>query len=64
MKNKILLYEQFLNEAYRRAEFQKVMITRRAELKDSFITGLAYSTKEYWVILTREFEETEIPKEL
>jgi hypothetical protein len=64
MKNKILLYEQFLNEAYRRAEFQKVMITRRAELKDSFITGPAYSTKEYWVILTREFEETEIPKEL
>lgn len=64
MKNKILLYEQFLNEAYRRAEFQKVMITRRAELKDSFITGPAYSTKEYWVILTREFEEMEVPKEL
>lgn len=64
MKNKILLYEEFLNEAYRRAEFQKVMITRRAELKDSFITGPNYSTKDYWVVLTRGTEETEVPKEL
>lgn len=64
MKNKILLYEEFLNEVYKGAEFQKVMITRRAELKDSFITGPNYSSKDYWVILTRGTEETEVPKEL
>lgn len=66
MKNfkRIKLFEEFLNEAYMREEFQKVMITRRAELKDSFITGPEYSTKDYWVVLTRGTEETDVPKEL
>lgn len=64
MKTKIMLFEEFLNEAYIRDEFQKVMITRRAELKDSFITGPKYTTKDYWVILTGGTEPIEVPKDL
>jgi glutathione synthase/RimK-type ligase-like ATP-grasp enzyme len=64
MKTRILLFEEFLNEAYKRAEFQKVMITRRADLDDSFITGPEYSTHEYWTIITREDEPTTVPKDL
>jgi hypothetical protein len=63
-KNKIMLFEQFLNEAYKRDEFQKVIITRRAELKDSFITGPKYTPKDYWVIVTRGTELESIPKDL
>lgn len=64
MKTRILLFEEFLHEAYKRAEFQKVMITRRADLDDSFITGPEYSTHEYWTIITREDEPTTVPKDL
>ncbi len=64
MKTRILLFEEFLHEAYKRAEFQKVMITRRAGLDDSFITGPEYSTHEYWTIITREDEPTTVPKDL
>ena len=63
-KNKIMLFEQFLNESYKRDEFQKVMITRRAELKDSFITGPKYTPKDYWVVVTRGTELESIPKDL
>lgn len=61
---KIMLFEQFLNEAYLREEFQKVMITRRAELKDSFITGPKYTTKDYWVTLTGGTKAIDVPKDL
>lgn len=63
-KKKIMLFEQFVNESYKRDEFQKVMITRRAELKDSFITGPKYTPKDYWVIVTRGTELESIPKDL
>lgn len=64
LHSKLLTFEQYVNEAYARSEFQKVMITRRAELKDSFITGPDYSTKDYWVILTRGSEAEDAPKDL
>ena len=63
-KKKIMLFEQFVNESYKRDEFQKVMITRRAELKDSFITGPKYTPKDYWVVVTRGTELESIPKDL
>lgn len=63
-KKKIMLFEQFVNESYKRDEFQKVMITRRAELKDSFITGPKYTPKDYWVIVTRGTELESISKDL
>ena len=63
-KNKIMLFEQFLNEAYKRDEFQKVIITRRAELDDSFITGPKYTPKDYWVVVTRGTELESVPKDL
>ena len=63
-KNKIMLFEQFLNEAYKRDEFQKVIITRRAELDDSFITGPKYTPKDYWVVVTRDTNLEDIPKDL
>ena len=63
-KNKIMLFEQFLNESYKRDEFQKVMITRRAELKDSFITVPKYTPKDYWVVVTRDTDLESIPKDL
>lgn len=64
MKTRILLFEEFMNEAYKRAEFQKVMITRHKDLDDSFITGPDYSTHEYWTVIVREDEPTTVPKDL
>lgn len=59
-----MLFEQFLNEAYKRDEFQKVIITRRAELEDSFITGSKYTPKDYWVIVTKDTKMESVPKDL
>ncbi len=64
MKTRILLFEEFLHEAYKRAEFQKVMITRHQDLDDSFITGPNYSTSDYWTVIVRSDEPTTVPKDL
>lgn len=63
-KIRIKLFEEFLNEIYVRNDFQKVMITRRTALEDSFITGSKYSTKDYWVVLTMDNDSMEVPKDL
>ena len=64
LNTKILSFDQFVNEAFVRSEFQKVMITRRAEIDDSFITGHEYSTKDYWVILTKDDKPEDAPTDL
>jgi len=59
-----MMFEQFMQEAYVREEFQKVMITRRKRLKNSFITGPDYSTRDYWVIAVRDDKDSSIKKDL
>lgn len=61
---KIMMFEQFLQESYVREEFQKVAITRRKKLKNSFITGPDYSTKDYWTIIVKDDEDDSIKKDL
>lgn len=55
----LLTFEQFINEAIVKDDFKKVCITRRKILDDSFITGPAYKSKEYWNVITRDMESIE-----
>lgn len=64
MKNRILLFEQFLCEVYKRSEFQKVMMTRSEDIDDSLITGPGYSPEKYWTIIVNKDEPTTVPKDL
>ena len=55
----LLTFEQFINEAIVVDDFKKVCITRRKVLDDSFITGPAYKSKEYWNVITMDMESIE-----
>ena len=64
MKYLIKTFEQFVNEAVIHPEFDKVLITRRARLKNSFITGPKYRTKDYWMIVTLSDDMQRFPDDL
>jgi hypothetical protein len=58
----LLTLEQFISEQIIKDEFKKVCITRREHLDDSFITGSNYHTSGYWIILTKDIEPGDVPK--
>jgi hypothetical protein len=60
----LLTFNQFITEAIVQDDFKKVCITRRKVLNDSFITGPDYHTSEYWLIITKDMDESEVPGNL